>query len=99
MRDDQVVIPRQRRERPHGSLDVRLLDFGVGLLASFQQGVAAERGDDSHGRWRVATVAAPAACFPPDASQSAHRRAGDALLIPGRAPDMTISPTSRLMGT
>jgi hypothetical protein len=48
MGDHQFVRLGQRRERPARLDDVGLLDVGLGRLATFQQGVAAERGDDPH---------------------------------------------------
>jgi len=63
VRDYHVVGAGQRRERGHGPPDMRFLDVGVGLLAAFQQGVPAERGDDPHGCGGiVATIRALMVC-------------------------------------
>ncbi len=61
--DHHVVPAGQRRERCHGSLNVRFLDVGVGLLVPLQQRVPAKRRHDPHGRGAiVATIRALMVC-------------------------------------
>ena len=48
--DHQFVVAGKRRQRCDSIDDVCFLDVGVGRLAALQQSVAAQRGDDPHGR-------------------------------------------------
>ena len=48
VRDDDLVRSQQRSQGCRRSIHVGLLDARIGLLATLQQRVAAERGDDPH---------------------------------------------------
>jgi hypothetical protein len=49
VRDHELVLPPERRQRLHRTHDVAALDVGLQRLPAPEQGVPAERRDDAHG--------------------------------------------------